>query len=63
MWTQASDQHYNLYKEQPIQTLIDLGYCEYPLSGVPYSKHWQRDDFDMRYHEDQEFSSWIGQLS
>lgn len=58
----ASNSQYTKYKEQPIGQLIELGYCLYPLSGIPHSEHWAFDDFNMRYQEDSEFQSWVHSL-
>lgn len=58
----ASNSQYSKYKEQPIQGLIELGYCLYPLSGIPHSQHWDFDDFNMRYQEDSDFQQWVHSL-
>ena len=59
----ATQAQYNKYKEQPIAGLIELGYCLYPLSGLPHSQHWAFEDFEMRYFEDQDFQSFIQSLA
>lgn len=53
---------YQQYTTQPIAQLIQLGYCLYPLSGIPHSQHWAFEDFEMRYSEDPDFQSWVEQL-